>query len=216
MSEASPKIWDISPPIRPGIPVWPGDTDYQEERTWQLDDTCPVNVSRLTLSTHTGAHADAPLHYDPDGLPIGSVPLDIYLGPCQVLDLRAGSGAIRPEDLISQLSPGIERVLIRSYETAPLDHWDENFRPIDPETIQLLNQKDVRLIGTDTPSLDPQTSKEMAAHMAVKSAGMAILEGLVLDQIEAGTYELIALPLKLANLDAAPVRAVLRELDKDK
>lgn len=210
------KIWDISPPIRPGIPVWPGDTNYSEERTWQLDENCPVNVSKLTLSTHTGAHADAPLHYDPEGLPIGEVSLDIYLGPCQVFDLRLGTGPVQLEEVATELKAGIGRVIFRTYEKAPIDHWDENFRPIDPETIRFLHQNNIRLIGTDTPSLDPQTSKDMAAHMAVKTAGMAILEGLVLDQVKPGLYELIALPLKLANLDAAPVRAVLRELDKEK
>ena len=81
------ELWDISPPIRPGIPVWPGDTQYAEERTWHLDATCPVNVSKFTMSTHTGAHADAPLHYDAAGVPDGAVDLRPYLGPCRVVDL---------------------------------------------------------------------------------------------------------------------------------
>lgn len=207
------KIWDISPAIRPGIPVWPGDTDYSETRTWELDDDCPVNVSRFTMSTHTGAHADAPFHYDADGMAIGDVPLDYYLGAAQVFDVRDNDGPVRPEHFADHLQIGVSRVLFRSYDKAPTDNWDDQFRAIAPETIDLLAQRHVKLVGTDTPSLDPQTSKTMDAHQAVRRAQMAILEGLVLDDVPAGVYELIALPLKLANLDAAPVRAVLRSLE---
>ena len=79
------RLWDISQPIRPGVPTWPGDTVYQAERTWALEGECPVNVSRITLSTHTGAHADAPLHYDAGGAAIDRVDLGRYLGPCRVI-----------------------------------------------------------------------------------------------------------------------------------
>lgn len=207
------KIWDITPPIRPGIPVWPGDTAYSETRTWELDEQCPVNVSRFTMSTHTGAHADAPLHYDAKGISIADVSLDHYLGPVQVFDVRDSEGAIRPAHFADHLQIGVERVLFRTYDRAPIETWDDNFRAVAAETVDLLAARHVKLVGTDTPSLDPQTSKTMDAHMAVRRAGMAILEGLVLDEVAGGVYELIALPLKLANLDAAPVRAILRSIE---
>ncbi|WP_282609502.1 arylformamidase [Pelagibius sp. Alg239-R121] len=204
------KIWDITQPLRPGLPVWPGDTPYEEERTWQIDDHCPVNVSRVTLSTHSGTHADAPLHYDPSGLPSGQVDLSFYLGPCLVLDVIQAGSRIMPRDIAPALDQPAERVLLKTYKTTPLQQWDENFTAIAPESIEALAAAGTRLIGTDTPSLDPQSSKTMDAHHAVRRAGMAILEGLVLDEIAPGAYELIALPIKFANLDAAPVRAVLR------
>ena len=72
-------LWDISPPVSPATPVWPGDTPVSVERVWRMEAGSPVNVARLTLSPHTGAHCDAPLHYDADGAPIGAVPLDTYL-----------------------------------------------------------------------------------------------------------------------------------------
>ncbi len=205
------KIWDISQTLRPGIPVWPGDTEFGEARTWQLDENCPVNVSRFTLSTHTGTHTDAPLHYDAGGRAIGAVDLTAYLGRCRVIDLSRGHGEVRPEDLGEQehLPP---RVLLRTYESAPQEIWDSEYRAIAADTIEWLASHQVRLIGVDTPSLDPQESKSMDAHHAVRRHGMAILEGIILDAVPAGDYELIALPLKLANLDASPVRAVLRSL----
>ncbi|WP_115937012.1 arylformamidase [Aestuariispira insulae] len=207
------KVWDISPMIRPGIPVWPGDTHYSEERTWALDESCPVNVSRFAMSTHTGAHTDAPLHYDAAGVPIADVPLSHYLGPCQVMDVRGCGPAVRPSDFADRLQPGIRRVLFRTYDQAPQDQWDDGFTAVDATSIRLLAEAGVILVGLDTPSLDPQTSKTMDAHHAVRDAGMMILEGVVLDNVAEGVYELIALPLKLANMDAAPVRAILRDLE---
>ncbi|MEP2551838.1 MAG: kynurenine formamidase, partial [Marinomonas sp.] len=103
-------------------------------------------------------------------------------------------------------------VLIRTYERFPHAAWDEDFTAIAPEVIARLAASGVQLIGVDTPSLDPQNSKTMDAHHAVRTADMRILEGLVLDDVEPGKYELIALPLAIAGGDASPVRAILREL----
>jgi arylformamidase len=206
------RLWDISPPIRPGIPVWPGDTPYAEQRTWMLGADCPVNVSKFTMSTHTGAHADAPMHYDADGGPAGGMALERYIGPCRVVHAIGTIGAVTPEQLRPHLARGITRLLVRTYERNPVERWDSAFAAIAPATIALLARHGVVLIGTDTPSLDPQDSKTMDAHKVVRDHGLSILEGLVLDDIAEGDYELIALPLKLATLDAAPVRAVLREL----
>lgn len=207
---ASMALWDISPPLRLGIPVWPGDTAFAAERSWQLDETCPVNVSRITLSTHTGAHADAPLHYDASGVPVGGLDLARYLGPCRVVHAVGARPLIRARDVLDQLPAGTTRLLIRTYQTAPQARWDPAFAAIDPALIEALASRGVGLIGTDTPSLDPQDSKTMDAHHAIRRHGLSILEGLVLDAVEPGDYELIALPLALADLDAAPVRAVLR------
>lgn len=206
------RLWDLSPPVAPGLPVWPGDTPFTCTRTWSLGPGCPVNVSRLALSTHTGAHADAPLHYTAAGLDAASVSLVPYLGPCQVIVVPPGLPAVRPEHLLPHLRPDAPRVLVRTWAAAPVDRWVSAFTPIAAETIEALADAGVVLIGVDTPSLDPETSKTLDAHHAVRRRGLAILEGLVLDAVPAGRYELIALPLRLVGADASPVRAVLREL----
>lgn len=206
------RLHDISPPIGPGVPVWPGDTPFERVFTWQMGPGCPVNVSRLTLSPHTGAHADAPLHYAAGGADIASVPLDVYLGPCQVIDVRGCGPVVSPERVLPALHPGISRVLLRTYERAPVSAWDSRFPAVAPETVTALADAGVRLIGVDTASLDPEDSKTMDAHTVVAARGLAILEGLVLDLVPPGLYELIALPLRLSGADASPVRAVLREL----
>jgi arylformamidase len=204
------KIWDISQVLHPGIPVWPGDTPYAAERTWSYGPDCPVNVSRVTFSTHTGAHADAPFHYDPDGRTAEAVDLAPYLGPCRVIDARAAKRLVEPNDIAHALDDAPPRILLRTYARFPLASWMSDFVAVSPRTIELLAAHGAILIGIDSPSMDPQTSKELAAHHAIRRANMAILEGLMLDDVPAGDYELIALPLPLAGLDSSPVRAVLR------
>ncbi|WP_083280323.1 arylformamidase [Pseudomonas citronellolis] len=208
----SKRLWDISPTLDSSTPTWPGDTPFQEERCWHINEKCPVNVGRVTLSPHTGAHADAPLHYDREGAAIGAVDLEPYLGPCRVIHCLDALDFVRPEHLLSHLESVPARVLIRTWHKAPLHTWPERFAAIDPACIELLAAHGVCLIGTDTPSLDPQGSKSLDAHRAVARHGMAILEGLLLNEVLAGDYELIALPLKFTHLDASPVRAVLRRL----
>ena len=206
------KIRDISQRLSTGIPVWPGDTPFTEARTWTLTDDCPVNVSRFSLSTHTGTHADAPLHYDAAGATIGELDLTPYLGTCRVINVSSSNGDVTPAMIHAQLKNCPPRILLRTYITAPQAAWDKDFRAISPAAIELLAANGVSLIGTDTPSLDTQESKTMDAHHAVRRHQMSILEGLVLDDVPEGDYELIALPLKLTALDASPVRAVLRDL----
>jgi arylformamidase len=206
-------LWDITPLVSPTTPVWPGDTSFVAETTWQIADGCPVKVSRITLSTHTGAHCDAPSHYEPQGMSIDAVGLEAYVGPCRVIDC-IGVSVVEPHHIIHALSDVPPRVLLRTYASAPQTDWDPGFASVAPSTITLLADYGVMLVGIDTPSLDPQTSKTMDAHHAVHARKMAILEGIVLDKIPAGDYELIALPLKLSGLDASPVRAVLRVLDE--
>ena len=209
------KLWDISPPMAPGMPVWPGDTPFDITPRWQIGPDGPVNVSRLSMSTHTGAHADSPLHYDANGVDSADSPLAPYLGPCRLIDVsghaRPGQ-AVVPAWLGERLRDCPPRIVLRTYAAAPPSGWDGHYCPIAPATIDLLAAHGVALIGTDTPSLDPETSKTMDAHHRVRTHRMSILEGLVLTGVPEGDYELIALPLKLVAADASPVRAVLRAL----
>ncbi len=206
---------DITPPISAETPVFPGDTPFEAERTWKINEDGPVNVSKLTMSTHAGAHADAPLHYDANGASIDAVGIEPYIGPCAVIH-QIDKGALLTADMIAKaLGETVKdipaRLLIRTYERQP-ESWDPAFTVIAADAIRWLAEKNVKLIGVDTPSLDPAMSKIMDAHRAVFEANMRILEGLLLDDVRPGVYELIAPPLKLVGLDAAPLRALLRTL----
>lgn len=206
------RIIDISQRLGARTPVWPGDTPVESGVRWGHGADSPVLVSWFRSSTHGGTHADAPLHYDPSGAAIEVLDLKPYLGPARVIDLRGCGPVVTAEMVVALLDQPVERVLLRTFDRFPHDCWPEAFTAVSPDAIDLLAERGVVLIGTDAPSLDPETSKTMAAHQAVRRAGMRILEGLVLDHVAAADYELIALPLALAGLDAAPVRAVLRTL----
>lgn len=206
------RIWDISPPVHPGTPVFPGDTPYRQEWSATLGPGCPVNVGRLTLSPHVGAHADAPLHYDPTGAAIGAVDLMPYLGPCRVIHAIGQGPLVRWEHLAHGARDLPPRVLVRTYQHMPVDAWDPDLAAFAADTVERLGALGVRLIGIDTASIDPARSKDLPSHQVIRRLDMRVLENLVLDHVPEGDYELIALPLKLTTADASPVRAVLREL----
>lgn len=210
-SSTARRIWDISQPLRPGLPVWPGDTAFTARPRWTIGEGSPVNVASFESSTHAGTHADAPLHYAAGAPGAGETSLEPYLGVCRVVDAR-GQGAMITKAWVESLDAPPLRVLFRTYEHFPHDAWRSDFTAVSAGAVAVLAARGVRLIGVDSPSLDPEDSKTMDAHHAVLAADMRILEGLVLDDVPPGDYELIALPLKLASLDASPVRAVLREL----
>lgn len=190
--------------------VFPGDTAYSQTLHFSLTPDCPVNVNAITLSPHTGAHADAPLHYANGEASIGEVDLSPYLGPCRVIHCMGCGPLVRPEHIAHALDDLPPRVLLRTSNTAS-QSW-ESFTALAPETLALLATKNIALIDIDTPSVDPATSQDLPAHHQLLAHGLRVLENLVLDDVPEGDYELIALPLKLTRADASPVRAVLREL----
>ncbi len=211
---SSPRLWDISPPVHAGAPVFPGDAPYTSVWAARIGPGCPVNVSTLTLSPHTGAHADAPLHYDDAGAAIGALDLAPYLGPCRVIHAVACGPLVLWAHLQHALENLPPRVLVRTYAQAPVDRWDGALAGYAPQTIERLANLGVTLIGIDTASIDPAQSKTLDSHQVIRRRNLRVLENLVLDDVAEGDYELIALPLKLTTADASPVRAVLRELRK--
>ena len=210
------KLWDISPPVDAATPAFPGDTAYSQTWVATLGPGCPVNVSAITLSPHLGAHADAPLHYDATGQAVGELDLTPFLGPCRVIHAIDPGKLVWPHHLAHALgesaSPLPPRVLVRTYTRMPQREWDSALSAFAPETVELLAERGVLLVGIDTASIDPADSKTLDSHQVIRRRGLRVLENLVLDDVPEGDYELIALPLKLTTADASPVRAVLRAL----
>jgi arylformamidase len=203
-------IIDISQGLSPGMAGFSGDAAYDEGWTFRLGPDCPVNVSRVGFSVHCGTHADAPLHYDAAGAAVGTLSLEAYIGPCRVIDARGTGPLCEPQHIAAALEQAPPRILLRLMDRTDPKVWPLGFRALAAETVELLAATGVMLVGIDTPSVDPETSKTLDAHHACRTADMRILENLVLAHVEPGDYELIALPLKFETLDASPVRAVLR------
>jgi arylformamidase len=211
MPATAKRLWDISPLVAPDSPIFPGDEPYALRWTARLSPGCPVNLSAITLSPHVGAHADAPLHYANDAPDAASVDLQAYLGPCRVIHAIGCGPLIRIGHLQHAATALPARVLVRCCEHADTQ-WNPDFSAFAPETVAWLADQGVRLIGLDTPSVDPASSKSLDSHQQLLRLDLRVLENLVLDEVPEGDYELIALPLKLAGACASPVRAVLREL----
>lgn len=205
---------DISPIVDAEIDVWPGDTPFAQTFNARMSDGANLTLSDVRTSLHVGAHADAPSHYVDDGDDIASRRLDLYLGPCVVIHVDIARGERITPDHICDKIDGVSapRVLFRTGTFPDPRRWNNDFASLSPELVDDLYHHGVRLIGIDTPSVDPFDSKALEAHHAFARNDMAMLEGLLLDGVDEGEYELIALPLRIRGGDASPVRAVLRTL----
>jgi arylformamidase len=202
-------IYDISPPLSPRLAVWPGDTPLSRQVLLDVARGDNITLSTLRATAHLGAHADAPNHYGA-GPGIDGRALETYLGPCEVVRVGAARGA----RLTPAMLPGpvrAPRVLLATGTFPDPEHFNDDFAALGVELVLHLHGQGVRLVGVDTPSVDLFHSKDLEAHHALGRCDMAILEGLVLRDVPAGLYELIALPLRLEGFDASPVRAVLRD-----
>lgn len=203
-------VIDISPVVGPDTAVWPGDVAFHRHESLSVEEGNNFTLSDIKTTVHIGAHTDAPNHFGKGAGGIDTVLVDSYVGPCQVMSVSRERGTlITPEDLQDITSA---RVLFKTGSFPDPKHFNEDFVALAPETIELLHQKGVVLVGVDTPSIDNFSSKALLAHHACLKTGMAILEGIVLDNVSDGAYELIAAPLKLKDADASPVRALLRPL----
>lgn len=204
-------IYDISPAITSKLPVWPGDTPFSSEVLLDLGKGDSVTLSTVRTTVHLGAHADAPMHYGLDAPAIGERSLHYYLGSCQVIAVEVERGRrIVPSDIKVPIEA--ERVLLKTGTFPDYQNWNTDFAALSAEVVDYFHQKGVILVGIDTPSVDLMDSQDLAAHKQILAHDLAVLEGLVLTEVPAGVYELIALPLKLMGLDGSPVRAVLRKL----
>lgn len=210
-------LYDLSPTLSAETPVWPGDTPFSSRLTWSMAEGSSVNVSALTTTPHLGSHADAPFHTEPRGESVAELPLELFLGPCRVIKVPSVP-RLEPRHLerhldgSAALSP--PRLLLKTGSVQDRGGFPERFTTLSPELAALFAERRALLVGLDTPSVDALDSKSLEAHHHLLGGGVAILEGLVLDGVPEGVYELIALPLKMAGLDASPVRAVLRTLDR--
>lgn len=203
------RLYDITPAVGPSLAVWPGDTPPSRKVLLDMRRGDNLTLSTLRTTVHLGAHADAPSHYDVDGAAIDACPLETYLGPCQVIRVEADRGERMASLPCAVAAP---RVLFATGTFPDPEKFNRDFAAFSTGLLDTLAASGVVLVGIDTPSVDLFESKDLPAHLTCARHGLALLEGLVLRDVPAGLYELIALPLRLTGFDASPVRAVLRSL----
>lgn len=205
-------IYDISVPLRNAMHVWPSDPDVRLETEIHEspDQSHRIRITSIRCGSHTGTHLDAPSHMIDNAGTLDDVPLRTLIGPVRVVEV-SGRGSIDRDTLAACDWNGVERVLFRTDNSS---HWSDpgfhaGFVYLEPKAARFLTSQGIRLVGIDYLSIDHFESVDHASHMILLSESVVILEGLDLSGIQAGDYQLVALPMKLDQADGAPVRAVL-------
>lgn len=202
-------LLDISMPVTPRTAAWPGDAPFSCGWTVTKAQGESVNLGWARTSPHVGTHVDAPFHYDDAGARVGGLALDAFVGPAVVVDARGEA------ELDARLLRGLDlrrapRVLFRTRERSDPAVFHRGFPLLTQPAVETLQAAGVRLVGIDAPSYDAFDSKTLPVHHSLGAAGIANVENLVLDDIEPGAYELLAAPVRWDEMDAAPLRALLR------
>jgi arylformamidase len=208
------EIYDVTVALSEETPVYPGDPPVELRRILSLASGDVANVSHLSCGTHTGTHIDPPSHFLADGMTLDELPLDVLLGPCRVVD--AGEVAVIDRALVEGAGlDGVERVL---FKTRNSRFWHErrefakDYVYLAPEAAHALVAGGARLVGIDYLSIERPDFERPETHLALLERGVVIVEGLDLSAVEAGTYELICLPLRIRGGDGAPARVILRSI----
>ena len=205
---------DISAPLRNGMVAWPGDASFQLTSTLEMASGDPCNLSQISATAHIGTHMDAPRHYLPGAAGIETMPIAASVGRARVIEIHD------PEVIrISELEPHHlakgERVLFKTGNSErcwKTDHFQKNYIYIATDAARYLVERGVQTVGVDYLSVGGFAGGGPETHRILLQAGIWIIEGLMLEHVEPGEYELVCLPLKIIGGDGAPARAVLRKL----
>jgi arylformamidase len=207
------RIYDISKMINAKLKVWPGDQEFERsEAEFELPGMIG-HASSIRASLHTGTHVDAHWHYNKNGISIEKHELENYVGSCQVIDVTSSTNSLIA---LSDISVAVteKRILLKTANCVDETEWNNDFKGISPELVHEFHKNGVILIGIDTPSVDLFNTETLTTHQAFYDCNMYNLEGVVLNDVKAGIYQLVALPLRIEGADGSPVRAILIKEDE--
>ncbi len=204
------KVIDISPPLKEGMVTYPGDVEFEATPLCTIERS-GCNMARLHLGTHTGSHIDAPLHFLAEGASIDEIPLERFIGPAQVIEIKGKE--ISSKEIGEGLEEGMKRVIFKTANSSLMEReeFSREYVYLTEEGAEFLVERGVELVGIDYLSIERFGTPSFSVHKRLFSAGICVLEGLNLKGVNPGRYLLVALPLRLVGLDGSPVRAVLIE-----
>jgi len=198
------KIHDITRPLFQNDLVYPGDL----APAFEQQERGPYLISDLRMSSHTGTHIDAPVHYLKTGLTVGEIPLTRLVGTCRVLDVsRAGSEITAP--FLEEKATGVQRLLLKTAFSG-CGNFREDYPHLTFEAATFVARNGLACIGIDSPSIESFRC-DGSVHREILAAGCIIIELLDLSSVEEGDYLLVALPLRLQGVDGSPARVILIE-----
>lgn len=204
---------DISQPFTKETGHWPGDVPFSYSLSLTKEQTGSVNIGKITTSLHTGTHVDAPFHFDSTGKTIEQLPLDPFIGVARMVDVSQKEH-IEPKDLYDVSFQGVKQILLKTSLPNNPNRFPDTIPALDESLATFLKEQGIQLIGVDLPSVDAPTSKTLLTHHAFHQSGIHILENVMLDHVEEGLYELVALPLAIQGADGSPVRAVIKKIQE--
>lgn len=215
MSSEKIKIHDISMMLTEPMLTYPKDVPYQRILQREIPKGSSCNVSVINMSAHTGTHLDAPKHYLQDGYGVDRIPLDSLYGPAWVCDCR-GMPAVTAEFLAGKLPDGVKRLLLKTDNSEqvhrnPAQAFNKDFVYLEGGAARVISDRGIKLVAIDYISIDKSGLASKPAHFTLLEKGIVIVEGVVLAEVEQGDYFLACGPLKMADADGAPCRAVLIE-----
>jgi len=204
------RIHDVTVPLTPGMPTYPGDPPFELEPVRSLEQD-RYRLSRMVLNTHAGTHVDAPAHFIAGGATVDELPLEILLGKARVVELSSRERVERADLAALDLRDDL-RVLLKTRMSGQMLRagYQDDHVYVTVDAAHYLAQAGIKLVGFDYLSIDRSGSADFPAHQALLGAGVVVVEGLDLSEVEPGEYDMACLPLRVGGGDAAPARVVLR------
>lgn len=205
------KIIDVTVPLSAGVPTFPGDPPFRMDFVRRIADGEPYNSARIEMSVHAGTHVDAPYHLLADGATVEQLPMDILMGKVRVVEFAVRERVDRADLEALDLRDDI-RLFFKTRMSGQLrsPRFQEDFVHVTPEAATHLVNSGIKLLGVDYLSVDAFGSGDLATHLVLLGAGVVIVEGLDLSEVEPGEYDMTCLPLRLLGADGAPARVILR------
>jgi arylformamidase len=206
-----PTIYDISIPVAHDGLIYPGNPPISITPQQEVSKGGSSNVSLLSFGSHTGTHVDAPKHFFNEGLGVDALALHVLMGPAMLICVEDSVMAVGEKELQLHEIKGHTRVLIKTRNSAFIreKEFHKDYTYLAPDGAAYLAHIGVKLVGIDYLSIEQFHSGHHRTHRTLLEKGIIIVEGLDLSAPPMGPYELRVLPLRLANLDGAPARAVL-------
>jgi arylformamidase len=205
------KLIDVSVPLDGSMPTYPGNTAFTLEPIKRLARGDSSNVSSLHMSAHAGTHVDAPRHFFDNAGGTDSLPLEMLVGRARVIEVTTRKGIAADALAAADLSEDI-RVLIKTSNSRLWGsaEFHRDYLGVTEDGAKYLLEHGIKLVGVDYLSVEEFKKPGAPAHHILLGAGIVVIEGLNLRDVEPGVYEMICLPLSIAGSDGAPARVVLR------
>ncbi len=205
------KIYDVTVPLSPEVPTYPGDPPFEIRPIQRLADGGAFNATRISLGTHLGTHVDAPAHFLAGGATVDQLPLEILMGKARVVEVSARDRIDRADLEALDLRDDI-RVLMKTRMSGQMNRppVEEDHVYLTVDAANYLAQAGIKLVGIDYLSVDRFGTADYPSHHALLEAGVVVLEGLDLSEVEPGEYEMTCLPLRIVGAEGAPARVILR------